>query len=350
MIIKVKGLNPENLFVLHTSNGEFYTIESLDKYKFNEKIGVDTVKEALKSSQIYWIAKEDESGRNLLLKPDNLKIPNLETEDYYPFIEITKSPLLLRLIVPALDSLKIIELIMKLYNQRFEKALGKLPISIGLLVSKRKFPLYVLLDAGERLFNADEFKEADMMDVWWDINGLRNDEFYGFYPTRKVENQKYTLDDLSPLSKGKPYALYPGYFDFDLLLGTQDRYNVTYKGKKRAGSNYNIFSKRPYYFYQLSQILDLWEVLQNNLSSSQIHFIEEVLMGKLREWQEIKDENKENVFRKFAEAIIKDAFGSSWTKLRKETQDVILNSAFNGLLLDTITLFKHTIKGGYENE
>jgi CRISPR-associated Csx11 family protein len=345
-IIKITGLEPDNLLVLHTSNGEFYTIESLEKFKFNDKSGVDAVKDAL-SKGIDWIVKEDESNTNHPKDDQNIDINGIPSEeDYYPFIEITKSPLSMRLIVPASDSMIILESIVKLYNQRFEKVLGKLPLNIGLLVSKRKFPLYVLLDAGERLFHTKEFKESVMMDVWWNINDLRNDEFYSFYPVRNLEDQKYNLDNLVPLPKGKPYSLYPGYFDFDLILGTQDRYNITYEKKRRVNKDYILFSKRPYYFYQFPQMIDLWEILGNNISSSQINFIEELLTNKLREWRNVNDSNKCDVFRKFVEATIKDAFRSNWNELKKETRDFILNSAFNGSLLDTIVLFSHTIKGG----
>ncbi|HOP95417.1 MAG TPA: CRISPR-associated protein Csx11 [Dictyoglomaceae bacterium] len=346
LIIKINGLKPESILVLHKSGGEFYTIESLGKFKFNDKSGADAVKDAL-SKRIDWIAKEDEPDINLLKNGQNIEINGMPSEeDYYPFIEITKSPLSMRLIVPASDSISILGSIVKLYNQRFEKVLGKLPLNIGLLVSKRKFPLYVLLDTGERLFYAKEFKKPEMMDAWWDINDLRNDEFYGFYPVTKFEDQKYNLDDLVPLSKGKIYSLYPGYFDFDLILGTQDRYNITYNEKRRANKDYILFSKRPYYFYQFPQMIDLWEILGNNISNSQINFIEELLTNKLQEWRNVNEPIKNEVFRKFVEATIKDAFSSNWNKLRKETQDFILNSVFNGSLLDTIVLFSRTIKGG----
>ncbi|MDD5688863.1 MAG: CRISPR-associated protein Csx11 [Caldisericia bacterium] len=346
LIIKINGLKPESILVLHTSDREFYTIESLEKFKFNDKSGVDAVKDAL-SKGIDWIAKEDEPDINLLINGQNIEISGmLSEEDYYPFIEITKSPLSMRLIVPASDSMVILESIVKLYNQRFEKVLGKLPLNIGLLVSKRKFPHYVLLDAEERLFHTKEFKESVVMDVWWDITNIRNDEHYSFYPTNKSDNQKYNLDDLALLSNGKLYALYPGYFDFDLLLGTQDRYNIAYEGKRRTNEDYRLFSNRPYYFYQIPQMIDLWEILKNNISSAQINFIEEALINKLQEWRKVNEKSKEEVFRKFTEATVKDAFSNNWDKLRIETQDFILSSAFNGLLLDTIILFRHTIKGG----
>jgi hypothetical protein len=343
-IIKIRELEPESILIIHTSNEQFYTIESLKKFKFKEKTGIDAVKDALKNNSFYWFAEEEEPDKNLL-QNGKIKIDESDSEEYYPFIEITKSPLQLRLIVPASDSIKIVELLIKLYNNRFEKVIGKLPLNIGLLVSKRKFPLYVLLEAGERMLQSDGFKEPVMINVWWNLDGIRNDEYYRFYPTKILkDDEKYTLDDLVSLSNDKSYALYPGFFDFDLLLATTDRYNITYKGRKRAGEDYSYYSARQYYLYQVSQIIELWEILKNNLSSSQINYIEETLTGKLREWRDVNDSNKECVFIKFVEATLRDAFADRWEKLRRETQDFVMNSALNGLLLDTVVFFRHLIK------
>ncbi len=355
-ILKVDNLKPENILVFHNRDGEFYTIESLDKFEFNKKKGEEAVKEALKQ-EFKSIAPEDEPDKNLLkfssdsnekIKPDEKSI---ETEEYYPLIEINKSPLSLRLIVPASDSMRIIELIIKLYNERFEKVLGKLLLNVKLLVAKRKFPLYVLLDAEKRMLECDEFKTQKPMNPWWNMDGQRYAWYYSFYPTKAAEKDgKYTLDDLSSISKGKIFSLYPGYFDFDLLLGTTDRYNIYYKGKKRGEEDYKLFSRRPYYFYQISEMLELWDILSENLSASQINFIEEMLTSKLREWRDIEGGNKKAVLREFAEAVLKDAFGSKWNNLREETKFLFVNSAINGLLLDTIILFRHVIKcGGEEN-
>ncbi|MCW7073759.1 MAG: hypothetical protein OCU20_07790, partial [Methanophagales archaeon] len=336
--------------------GGFYTIESLEKFKLNSKIGdnnkigEEAVKEALNQGFKH-IVLEDEPDKNLLInevKSDEIKVDD-KPEDYYPLIEINKSPLSLRLIVPASDSMKIIELITKLYNDRFEKVLGKLPLNVKLLVAKRKFPLYILLDAEKRMLEGDEFKTQEPMNPWWDVNGHRYGWYYSFYPTKPVEKgEKYTLDDLSSVSKGKIFSLYPGYFEFDLLLGTTDRYGIYYKGKKRGGEDYKLFTGRPYYFYQISEMLELWDILSENLSSSQINFIEEMLTSKLREWRNIGDGNKKVVLRGFAEATLKDAFGDKWKGLKEETRSFLINTAINGLLLDTIILFRHVIKYGGE--
>lgn len=351
-ILKMDKLDPQNLLVFHNKDSEFYTIESLEKFKFNNKIGEEAVKEALKSVFKY-LAPEDEPDKNLLNGENTIKpVENsIKTEEYYPVIEINRSPLSLRLIVPASDSMKIIELIIKFYNERFKKVLGKLPLNVKLLVAKRKFPLYILLDAEKRMLEGDEFKTQKPMNPWWNVNGLRYEWYYSFYPTKAIEKgKKYTLDNLSSISKGKIFYLYPGYFDFELLLGTTDRYSIYYKGGKRGCEDYKLFTGRPYYFYQISEMLELWDILSENISSSQLNFIEEMLTSKSREWRDIEDEDKKAVLREFAEAVLKDAFGNKWNGLRDETKIFLINSAINGILLDTIILFRHIIKNTEVNE
>ncbi len=341
LIIKIKRLNPETLLIFHSKNGEFYTIESLGKFSFNNKTGEDAVKEALNQG-IDYLAREEKSKENLLNGMVKIGVNKIEIEDYYPFIEINRSPLLLRFIIPALDSIEIIKMITELYNERFKKVIGKLPLNIKLLVTKRKFPLYILLDAEKRMLEDEEFKKQVLMNPWWEAD-KQNEEYYGFYPIKSVEeDKKYTLDDLSPFSKEKIFYLYPGYFDFDLLLGTTDRYKIYYENKKRGDKEYKLFTGRPYYFCQISKMLELWGILVNNLSSSQINFIEEVLTSKLREWRDVKD--KDDVFKTFAEAVLRDAFGNKWNELREEDRLLLVNSTLNRLLIDVIILFRHIIK------
>jgi len=352
-IIQINNLEPPKFLVFHNENGEFYTIESLEKFKFNNKRGEEAVKEALKHGFKH-LALEDKPDKNLLqlnydekIKPDENSI---ETEEYYPLIEINRSPLSLRLIVPASDSMKIIELVIKLYNDRFEKVLGKLPLNIKLLMAKRKFPLYILLDAEKRMFEEGEFRMQAPMNPWWNVDGFRNEQYYSFYPTKPIKEEKYTLDDLSSIYKGKIFHLYPGYFDFELLLGTTDRYSIYYKDRKRGCEDYKLFTGRPYYFYQISEMLELWDILSENISSSQINFIEEMLTSKLRKWRSVEDVNKKAVLGEFAGATLKDVFGNKWNGLKEETKIFLVNSAINGFLLDTIILFRQIIKKMEVNE
>lgn len=360
-IIEKEKLNPQHILVLHTKNGEFYTIESLDKFKSEDESGENAVFEVLKQGFNY-LALEDKPNKNLLkeeilkedIKVEESKKKDKKTrkrsEEYIPLIEINKSPLSLRMIVPASDSIKILKLISKLYNERFEKVLGKLPLNAKLLVTNRKFPLYVLLDAEKRMLAGSEFTKAIPTNIWWNVDSLRNEEFYGYYSIKKREEGKYTLDDLSSLSKGKIYQILPGYFDFELLLGTTDRYNIYYEGENRGDRDYKLFSKRPYYQYQFSELLELWDILTANISTSQINFIEESFITKLREWRNIEDNNKEDIFKEFAVATLEDAFGKKWDELSEETRFLLINSSQNKALLDTIILFRHILKEGVEEK
>ena len=59
-------------------------------------------------------------------------------------------------------------------------------------------------------------------------------------------------------------------------------------------------------------MMNLWKILKDSLANSQIKFIEEMLTSKLKEWKNVDDANKDDVFEKFAEAILEDAFGEKW--------------------------------------
>lgn len=344
-IVQIDNLDPKILLVFHNKDGEFYTIESVEKFKFNSKTGEEAVKEALEDEGFNYLTLENETNRNLLQNKVGINKNSIKIEEYYPLIEINKSPFSLRLIVPTLDFIKIIELIAKLHNERFIKVIGKLALNIKLLVAKRKFPFYIFLDAEKRMLENKEFSKSDKMDPWWDIDEKRVEKYYCYYPIKKIKNgEKYTLDDLLKLSKEKILSLYPGYIDFDFLLGTIDRYNIYYKDGNRGDKDCKLFTRRPYYLYQISGMLKLWDVLSQNISSSQINIIEEMLSSKLRKWREIKKKTKEKVFREFAKSILYNAFGNKWNKLRDETRFFIVQSATNGVLLDTIVLFKHIVK------
>jgi len=358
-LIHFENLEPDNLLVLYSQNqnGEFYfyTIESLEKFKFksnsDELFGAEGVQKALEEG-FDKIAPEEDPKNNILGNNIKIKVDkkDINVEEYIPNIEINKSPLSLRIMVPASDSMKIIELITKLYNERFEKVLGKLPLNTKLLVANRKFPLYLLLDAESRMLENEDFTKTVQMKTWWNLDGLRNDEFYGYYPISDFEesNKKINLDDISQLSNGKIFYLYPGYFDFDLLSSNIDRYNINYRNGERANEDYRLFTARPYYQYEISKMLELWDILSSNISSSQINIIEELFTSKKAEWKNVNDKDKNDVFRKFSEMVLKDSFGKKWDLLSEETKWFLLESSVNNLLLDTIILFKHILKEGVD--
>lgn len=361
-VLKIKNLNPETLTVFHTENGSFLTIESLDKYEYKKEKetlkGFLAIEEALKEQGFYHLAYEESADKNLLKDNNSFKIEGeIKTSDYHPFIEIVKTPLMLQIIAPAGDAVKILQMIDTLYKERFAKVIGKLPLNASLLVANRKFPLYLLLEASRKALDGDKFEEQIYSEPWWDIEKVRIDDFYRYYPVTKLEGDKhYVLDDLDPISKDKKYYLMPGYFDFELIRSNEDRHSIFYDfGRenedydlenkiRRADENYRLFSGRPYYLHQFGEMVDLWELLKNNLTSTQINFIERALVEKIREWRDVEQPDKKAVFRSYAEVVLADAFTECWNKLDDVTRLRLINYAESNFLLDTIYLFRHVLK------
>jgi len=68
-----------------------------------------------------------------------------------------------------------------------------------------------------------------------------------------------------------------------------------YEGIKRGDEEYKLFTTRPYHLYKISSMLELWDVLSQNLSNSQINFIEE--MGSINFCVELKIKGKSHCER-----------------------------------------------------
>jgi hypothetical protein len=346
-VFKFRDLEPDTLQVLYLGDGEFLTTESLNKFRFMAYRGETAVRKALEKNCLYAVIDE-ESLKDMSLDALKVLVEEGKERSYYcPFITIVQTPLLFQIVVPATKSMEVLNMVHSLFSHRFAKVIGKLPLNVGLLVADRKFPLYLLLEAGRDLLQDREFEQQIAIEPWWDISDIRNDRFYHYYPSRRRNRSEfiYPLDALDPLSKGKPYMLYPGYFDFALIRGNEDCHNLVYEGRKRADEDYAILSARPCCFHEVGQMIDLWEILSNNLSKSQICFIEEALSTKKLEWRNIKTNDKKDILDTFGETVLLDAFEGKWQDLSEQARQFVLKSLKNNLLLDTIVLFHHIIKG-----
>ncbi len=355
-IFKFKILEPDNLLVLHVADGQFLTIESLHKFKMMKKTGeaetegkeikgMAAVEKALEEGNLRSMEEEENPEKSINFNSKEVpKVENVEKEHYFPYIEILNTPLLFQVIVPAQEATNILKEIDKLFNERFKMVTGKLPLNAGLLVANRKFPLYLLLEAGRKILRERNFQKQTFLNPWWDIS--EQDEFHRHYPLGRLspDRSMYYLNELAPLAKGESYDLYPGYFDFDLIKGGGDCRKLVYKNRKRMHGEYALLSNRPCYFYQFGKMIDLWEILENNLSVSQIQFINEAISSKKLEWRNIEDRSKDDVLQIYAKKVLLDAFGGKWPKLPEETRNFIFSALHNNLLLDTIDLFQQTIK------
>lgn len=344
------------LFLLFSGNRKFTTIDSLQKFKSldAQAEGIEAVRKFVTEGDRVSFDEED-TGK---LIPENrsasfkAKKGTLEEQTYCPFIELAKSPLLYQVVVPASSIPRVLAQVRDLYRSRFKKVQGKLPLHTSVLVANRKFPLYAMLEAGDRILADRRLGNPRAAYPWWDTSAQMNDDFYGYYPQTNTTlpdcNPK--LEDLKRVTFGERFALTPGYFDFDLLQSTADRNRLFYGESKddrqvaRPDVHYgSLFKPRPMYFHQIDELMRIWQLLSAKLTTTQLHSIEEALIGELREWESL-DCVDPDVFHRFASAVLQDAFGDGWRRLEQQQQDLLSASIKNGLLLDCFQFFLHVIK------
>lgn len=333
---------------LHIADGKFITIHNLQEFDDDRCYGPENVRQALTNWDLTKLALEDEPEVNLLetsISP-NLSESNIQEETYIPFLELLRTPFDLKLLVPALEVPVVLKIANDLFNRYFQNVLGKVPLNVSLIVANEKFPLYALLDAEQRMLKDPVFNSQQLMEPWWDTTLSPDNPYYRYYPTKKLasDDHRYVLADLVPFSRGTCYALYPGFFDFELLQSTGDRNNINYHGDKRGDPKYQIFSGRPRYFYQIEIMLYIWQLLRANLTTSQIHKLEMLLIEHSNGLKNIPSQDKKPILKELGEAALRDAFGARWSVLRPESRTTLIEATANNLLLDTINLFVHVCK------
>ncbi|MBI4492161.1 MAG: CRISPR-associated protein Csx11 [Chloroflexi bacterium] len=359
--IAVPGLTPGPLVVLclNESRQDFLTVDSLEKFRFEQGDrrlrGVNAVQNALKEGGIEsWF--DEATGKPLRGpgSPTAVHADRFQTEPYLPFIVLARSPVFCQLLLPANRTAAVLRQLLALTEERFDKVQGKLPLHVGVLVAKRKFPLYALIEAGQQALEDPSFREGMSQLPWWDTTGHADDPFYGHYPTAAPNGGAHRLTDLAPVDHARPFWLTPGYFDFDFLGSTADRHRLTYElaadnRPSRPSIAYGHLRPRPFPLHRLRAVFDIWNLLTARLTMTQLHHLEEAMATKLVEWGEIGNEAGP-VFEYFAKALLCRSFGERWTELEPEQRDLLERSARDGLLLETLELFRHVLKEGSSDE
>lgn len=359
--IVVPRLTPGPLMVLclNERRQDFLTVDSLEKFHFEQGDhrlrGVSAVQYALKEGGIEaWF--DEATGTRLAGtgNPTAVHTDGFQTEPYLPFIVLARSPVFCQLLLPANRTAAALQQLLTLAEERFGKVQGKLPLHVGVLVAKRRFPLYALIEAGQQALDDPSFRKGMSQLPWWDTAGHADDPFYGQYPTVAPNGGAHRLTDLAPVDRTRPFWLTPGYFDFDFLGSTADRHRLTYEltadGRpNRPAIAYGHLRPRPFPLHRLRPVLDIWKLLTAHLTVTQLHHLEEAMATKLAEWDEIGNEAKP-VFEYFAKALLRRSFGERWTGLEAEQRDLLERSARDGLLLETLELFRHVLKEGSSDE
>ncbi|TDA69369.1 MAG: CRISPR-associated protein Csx11 [Clostridia bacterium] len=353
--VTVPDLLPGPLVVLclNASGQDFVTVDTLDKFCWqqgkDERRGFEVVRSALLNRGILaWADEETGQALPQTVCPTTVDANYFKAEHYLPYLVLAFSPVFCQVLLPADQAPETLRNLLDLFDQRFGKVLGKLPLHVGLLVAKRKFPLYVLLEAGQRLLDDDGFSSGMLQAPWWNTDSHAQDDFYGFYPQKEPESKRHRLTDLSPVDVTQEFWLTPGYFDFDFLGSTADARRLSYQANGqqrplRPSIAYGDMHPRPFPLHRLRDVFDIWHDLTANLSQSQCHNLEDALCTKLEEWQTAGLETLP-VFARFGQAVLCRSFGNSWDTLSENMKRRLDASLKDGLLLETLELFQHVIK------
>lgn len=345
--VAVPDLEGGPVVVLALSRREFLTIDCLDKFRWSNDrklTGVQAVRRALEAKGIQsW---RDEDTGDLVAGSTEVRV-GPATERYLPFAVLADSPVFSQLLLPASRIPDVLKIILDLEDNHFVAVRGKLALHAGILVAKRKFPLYTLLEAGQQILNHPAFGEGYQRDAWFPTDG--GGEFYRCYPTEKPAAGRHRITTLAPLTAGCQYWLTNGYFDFDFLGGTVDRHRLQYKAASppvRPTVTYGWLEPRPIPLHRLREMFAIWRLLCK-LGPTQRHQMEAALSTKLDQWRAVGDESRV-VFETFADAVLRDAFGGKlWNAMREQDRQLLQSSAVDGLLLDTIQFFEHVVKGEF---
>lgn len=189
--LKIRGIT---IPVVYTGNGEFIIVENWDILK-SLKINENILKEALKEGE-FELRIPSEYGRASrrieLSREMEFDVIIEKDSEYYPYILILSEPSLFIVLVPLESAWEILMKIKKEYVIWFSKVQNRLPIKLGLIGFKRKFPLYIVLDAVKR-FLSEEFEVSSKIFEVTNFQSLSKEESRKMFDNR-LGDQVYKLE------------------------------------------------------------------------------------------------------------------------------------------------------------
>jgi len=278
-------------------------------------------------------------------------------EPYIPMVPVYKTVGEFMILCPAKYALTLTTRIKAHFFKRFEKALGKLGLNIGLLYFKYKQPLYLVLDGGRRFI--EEFESGDLRkeDETREYEILKNEDLFivdklGWNITPKFEDGSEdwyycTLKDAItneyvPILKMKDNKIkvFHNYFDYEYMESTQKRFDITFgERSKRFHSVVGEQGPRPYLLEDVGKIIKLWDIIdpeKGNLTISQIMKLKHICSEKIEEWGlKNKDLRDEGTFRTLVEASVENICGD----IGKSEKETIIRSVIEGYFFDVVELF-----------
>ncbi|MBZ4664861.1 hypothetical protein [Mahella sp.] len=362
------------VFDLYYDGNRYIVIENLQrlanqldpKFSLDNEYGVscEHIREILANAKAIEIISNETNS-----KLGDLKIRNVVLLDapYPRIIPLLSEPQYFSVLVPADKALDVVHKIKEMYQQEMAKVRNRLPLFLGMAIAKHNTPMNALLDISYKMVKNKPKKEPWRVPsishndkyhklkfengVTWDIE----DDIWhsNFYLDPQQVNSLQELQDRSTafrgpdgwlvnvkdLREGDSVSIYPSSFDFIYVDASARRFEVKYgrRGKQNDRDN------RPYLLEELDTFSQIWDILQQGLSSTQIKGLIELIETKRLEWQSNKDDT---VFSEFVQAVLNNAL---WENGKPGNMDDIVKAAVSGELKDIVELYSCCSRKGLFN-
>ncbi|MEM3104898.1 MAG: hypothetical protein QXD69_05295, partial [Candidatus Bathyarchaeia archaeon] len=343
-------------------NKTLITADHLDAKLNGKKLGEYNEKDLKELFANMRLAVTWSDGSRQELKVKEIK----DIQSYAPILPVYKTTGEFMLLCPAKPALSIVNEIKSYFFNRFEKALGKLNLNLGVLYFKYKYPLYIILDAGKRLIKEFELlkrKEREVTikkvnesflfnNLGWRITPkLRDGGDDRYYPVLKDANTGDYVS-LLDLADGSRVKVHMNHFDFENVDSSQKRFGFAIEGNnQRVHAVLGTDGPRPYLLEDLGEIFHLWTILCK-LTRSQIKNLEQTCVTKIEEWFREssvprKNPAEDGTYRAFVEASVRNICKDG---LIREEKEKLVQAILSGMFFDTVELFitlgSHIPKGG----
>jgi len=364
--------------IFHEGNGEFITVERIDKQKPSDSLDgfilkehekiVKRVKRKFKMGDKISIFKENERIGDYEIKKD------IENEEYRQFRLTLCSPNQFICFLPASNALDVVKNINEKFADKFSKALGKLSLNIGIAYSYRKIPIYVVLDAAKRFseefdlgpqtgslsiegknhssgrrvkenHNSTLLIKVANKEFRWKIDTTlgdkkTDDKYYPFFVS--PEGESIHINDITSEDRIK---LYLNHYDFENIDTTTKRFDIH---KKREHPIICQNSPRLYILEDMDKFQRLKELFLEIGSWTPIRDIESLAASKREDWSEDGKLMNQETYEKFISTLLEDKLSRFFKKdkdiWKNNIKPFLKESIVEGSFFDAIELFKSIMK------
>lgn len=151
------------------------------------------------------------------------------------------------------------------------------------------------------------------------------------------------LIHVSELYEGDEVYYMPSTFDFEFLDVTSRRFELFYdKNGRRVPRPQEPYSTKPYLLEELSDFEDVWESVNQYLTSSQARQIQETIENRRHAWQ--VEEWDDSVLRVFVRQVLLRVFRDKWWQIPEERRILLEDWAVSGRLSDVFELYMEIFK------